>query len=267
MTIKDFAKLCGCNPQTLRYYDRLNLLKPVRVDEWTGYRHYDEEQAIAFVKIKNLQKAGFSIEEIENLLDKDDAEIYFAFEKKIEEQEKQLQEIKNIQKTYQTEITDMKQAILALRDSLKNAMEEYSPVEEFGITSEEYEELKKSLDEFFGKMVKTGDRSLFTVKDYPNTKQEVEAFKKILNDPDYTTVFEKHDWEYVKDFFDKFPEIEDGKEYKFLVRLGEEKKANASFANTLVAVMCMRNPDKRMKVSCNVIASDDGENHFWCRTK
>ena len=55
-------------------------------------------------------------------------------------------------------------------------------------------------------------------------------------------------------------------EYKFLVRLGEEKKANASFANTLVSVLCMRNPDKRMKVSCNVIASDDGENHFWCRT-
>ena len=201
MTIKDFAKLCGCNPQTLRYYDRLNLLKPVRVDEWTGYRHYDEDQAIAFVKIKNLQKAGFSIDEIRDLLDKDDAEIYFAFEKKIEEQERQLQEIKNIQKTYQTEITDMKQAILALRDSLKVAMEEYSPVEEFGITTEEYDELKKSLDEFFGKMVKTGDRSLFTVKDYPNTKQEVAAFKKALGDPDYTTIFEKHDWNYVKDFF------------------------------------------------------------------
>lgn len=64
MTIKEFSKLCGCNPQTLRYYDRENLLKPVKVDEWSGYRFYEEEQAITFVKIKNLQKARFSIEEI-----------------------------------------------------------------------------------------------------------------------------------------------------------------------------------------------------------
>lgn len=43
MTIKEFAKLCGCNPQTLRYYDRVGLLKPVRVDRYSDYRFYDEE--------------------------------------------------------------------------------------------------------------------------------------------------------------------------------------------------------------------------------
>ena len=32
----EFARLCGCNPQTLRYYDRVELLKPVKVDEWSG---------------------------------------------------------------------------------------------------------------------------------------------------------------------------------------------------------------------------------------
>lgn len=44
MTIKEFACLCGCNPQTLRYYDHVNLLKPVKVDKWSGYRFYEEEQ-------------------------------------------------------------------------------------------------------------------------------------------------------------------------------------------------------------------------------
>ena len=262
MTIKDFAKLCGCNPQTLRYYDREDLLKPVKVDEWSGYRYYDEEQAITFVKIKNLQKAGFSIDEIKELLDRSDADIYLAFEKKIAEQERQLQEIKNIQKTYQTEITDMKQAILALRDSLKSSMEEYSPVEEFGITEEEYETLKEGLDEFFGKIVNSGDRSLFEMKDYPNSKEEIEAFMKSLKDPDFTTIFERH----VKDFFSELPEIVDGRQYNFLVRLAPEKKVNTAFANTLIGVLCMRNSDKKMTMTCNVIASDDGENHFWCRT-
>ena len=40
-----------------------------------------------------MQKAGFSIEEIRELLNKDDTEIYYAFEKKIAEEEKRLQEI------------------------------------------------------------------------------------------------------------------------------------------------------------------------------
>ncbi len=71
MTIRQFAALCSCNPQTLRYYDRVGLLKPAKVDPWTGYRSYEEEQALSFVKIRSLQKAGFTIGEIRELLDKD----------------------------------------------------------------------------------------------------------------------------------------------------------------------------------------------------
>lgn len=70
MTIKEFAKLCGCNPQTLRYYDRVGLLKPVRVDRYSGYRFYDEEQAVTFVKIKNLQSALFTKEQLEAIRQK-----------------------------------------------------------------------------------------------------------------------------------------------------------------------------------------------------
>jgi DNA-binding transcriptional MerR regulator len=85
MTIKEFARLCGCNPQTLRYYDRMELLKQVKVDSWTGYRYYEDEQALDFVKIKNLQTAGFTIEEIRGLSDASNEEIYSAFEEKIKE--------------------------------------------------------------------------------------------------------------------------------------------------------------------------------------
>ena len=59
MTIQAFARLCGCNPQTLRYYDKVDLLRPARVDRFTGYRYYDEDQALTFVKIKNLQLGAF----------------------------------------------------------------------------------------------------------------------------------------------------------------------------------------------------------------
>ena len=88
ITIQGFAKLCGCNTQTLRYYDRIGLLKPAKVDEWTGYRYYEEEQALLFVKIKNLQQADFTIEEIKALLPGDDDLLISAFDRKIREQQR-----------------------------------------------------------------------------------------------------------------------------------------------------------------------------------
>ena len=51
ITIQGFAGLCGCNTQTLRYYDRIGLLIPGKMDPRTGYRYYEEEQALQFGKI------------------------------------------------------------------------------------------------------------------------------------------------------------------------------------------------------------------------
>ena len=90
ITIQGFAKLCGCNTQTLRYYDRIGLLAPAKVDEWTGYRYYEEQQAMLFVKIKNLQQADFSIDEIRPLLAEDGERLQEACERKIREQEQKL---------------------------------------------------------------------------------------------------------------------------------------------------------------------------------
>ncbi len=83
ITIQGFAKLCGCNAQTLRFYDRIGLLTLARVDSWTSYRYYEEEQAVRFVKIKNLQRADFSIEEIKTLLEADEDSLMQAFDGKI----------------------------------------------------------------------------------------------------------------------------------------------------------------------------------------
>ena len=118
MTIKEFAKLCNCNPQTLRYYDKEDLLKPEAVDAWTGYRHYNEEQALDFVKIKNLQDADFSIKEIKELLLKSDAEIYRAFDKKIEEQVEKLERIRKTQATYLSEKQNMETKIREIKGKI-----------------------------------------------------------------------------------------------------------------------------------------------------
>lgn len=66
-TIGRLAKAVGVNVQTVRYYERLNLLGPAGRKP-SGYRLYglDEERRLRF--IKNAQALGFTLREIQGLL-------------------------------------------------------------------------------------------------------------------------------------------------------------------------------------------------------
>lgn len=46
LSIGEFAKLKGVSVKSLRYYDRIGILKPAYVNETTGYRYYMPEQMI-----------------------------------------------------------------------------------------------------------------------------------------------------------------------------------------------------------------------------
>jgi DNA-binding transcriptional MerR regulator len=67
--IGDFSKLSRIPVKTLRYYDEVGLLKPVHVDNFTGYRYYDHGQAARLNRILALKDLGFSLEQIRELLD------------------------------------------------------------------------------------------------------------------------------------------------------------------------------------------------------
>lgn len=114
MTILEFARLCGTSTQTLRYYDRIDLLKPRRVDSWTGYRYYEKEQAADFVKIKNLQLADFSIAEIKVLLHASPEKIIRAFDAKIAAEKEKLASILKIQEAYRKEAMNIEDKISAI---------------------------------------------------------------------------------------------------------------------------------------------------------
>ncbi|MEM7799002.1 MAG: MerR family transcriptional regulator [Chloroflexota bacterium] len=43
-TIGDFAKLAQVSTHRLRNYDKQGLLKPIQIDQETGYRYYSAEQ-------------------------------------------------------------------------------------------------------------------------------------------------------------------------------------------------------------------------------
>ena len=68
MKIGAFARACGVNMQTLRYYDKIGLFRADRVDEDSGYRYYRPERIRDFETIIELKELGFSLEEIKQYL-------------------------------------------------------------------------------------------------------------------------------------------------------------------------------------------------------
>ena len=66
--IGDFSKLAQVPVGTLRYYDQVDLLKPVQVDATNGYRYYTVSQMPRLNRILALKGLGFSLEQIAGLL-------------------------------------------------------------------------------------------------------------------------------------------------------------------------------------------------------
>lgn len=44
LTIGEIGKLTDINPKSIRYYERIGILEPARIDPETGYRYYRPEQ-------------------------------------------------------------------------------------------------------------------------------------------------------------------------------------------------------------------------------
>lgn len=62
------AKLCNIPIRTLHHYDDIDLLKPSKVDDTSGYRYYAHEQISEINSIKYFKAAGFSLKEVKTLI-------------------------------------------------------------------------------------------------------------------------------------------------------------------------------------------------------
>ena len=92
LKIGEFSKMMQVTVKTLRHYEQKGLLVPDEVDEWTGYRYYNITQMQRLTTIRGLQRQGFTLEEIKELLE-DGAQTpsIEQLTQKIEETERQLQ--------------------------------------------------------------------------------------------------------------------------------------------------------------------------------
>lgn len=70
--IGEFAQLNNLSIQTLRYYEKIGLIYPVKVDNLTNYRYYDLMQSSVLDMIQFLKSLDFSLEDIKEILNRHD---------------------------------------------------------------------------------------------------------------------------------------------------------------------------------------------------
>lgn len=85
--IGEVSIICNISIKTLRYYEEIGLIKPVKVDIYSGYRYYDERNIEIIYKIQLLKELGFSLQDIKEF----DEE---TFEEKIVNINEQIEKLK-----------------------------------------------------------------------------------------------------------------------------------------------------------------------------
>ena len=70
LKIGDFSKLSRISIRMLRHYDETGLLKPGKVDAFTGYRYYEESQLLDAERIQVLKNMGFGLSVIREIMGK-----------------------------------------------------------------------------------------------------------------------------------------------------------------------------------------------------
>ncbi len=111
MRISKVALLAGVNIQTVRFYERRGVIeKPVR--RKSGYREYTEDTVSTIRTVKNIQKLGFTLEEIKQLVQLQRRCLY----------DKKIPEINSLIRSKICDIDEKLTQLKAIRESLQDLL-------------------------------------------------------------------------------------------------------------------------------------------------
>jgi len=112
--IGQLAKEAKVNIQTVRFYERQGILKPVLRPE-SGYRKYDANSLKRLHFILQAKELGFSLKEIQDLLNLRVRSVQACdrvrakAEKKLEDIKRKIVQLRNLEKTLKELISDCEQ--------------------------------------------------------------------------------------------------------------------------------------------------------------
>lgn len=70
-TIGQFSKICKVTVKALRYYEKVGLITPYKVEEDNKYRYYNKEQISLIKKISFLKELGVPLKLAKQIIDKE----------------------------------------------------------------------------------------------------------------------------------------------------------------------------------------------------
>lgn len=113
-SIGEMAKLYNISVETLRHYDRFDLLKPDYINEKTGYRYYSIKSFLKMDLIKRCKAIGLSLDEIKEIIDQ-----YTSLESvlRIIKNQKEMIDNKIV------ELNEIKNSIISLENSIEEALD------------------------------------------------------------------------------------------------------------------------------------------------
>ena len=182
-TSNKLSKLSGVSARTLRYYDEIGLLKPVRVAS-SGYRMYGQNELDTLQQILFYRELGFPLGEIKSILYAPDYDRERAFQHHLMELDKKRERldvlIRNVKKSIsatkgETTMNDnekfegFKQSLIddnerkygsEIRDKYGDAAVDASNAKQKGLTQEQYDEgerLRNAYEEALKSAFETGN--------------------------------------------------------------------------------------------------------------
>ena len=247
LTVGNFAILCACRPRTLRYYDRVGLLKPAQVDEWTGYRYYEESQLLDFRRIRSLQGAGFTIGEIRKLLHAPAEDVRAALRRKeaeLKEKQRRLAEL--LKQGFPTEDMDMDKEIEEAKQAMQDLCEKLSAEDlvELGLEPTMLEPMKARLKEYWEDYF----RGVFIRR--PGERLEPTD-----------TGWRREGWETIGEALKDLPELE-GELRTYQLEISFRKPVNEVHVSVMIGAVLLRNPGKKLRLVVNMIPNIDKVNRI-----
>ena len=110
-TIGEMAKIHSIPIKTLRYYDEIDLFKPIEVNRENGYRYYSTEQFEQLNTINYLKFLGIPLKSIKDHINKGNIDDFLDLLKvQKRETEKRIAELKKIENRFENRIKEINEA-------------------------------------------------------------------------------------------------------------------------------------------------------------
>jgi len=103
-SIGEFSKITSLSIKSLRLYHEKGILIPAEVDEFTGYRYYNEANYDMARSIKILKDYEFTLAEIKEILDQcdEESEILEQLHNKLGEIQNKIERYKEISRSIES---------------------------------------------------------------------------------------------------------------------------------------------------------------------